>query len=310
MQLPFDMFDALRTGDEARRAEKLASIYHKSQAMAWDGREVLQSLIKKHGGVNMAPRYREPLSKIFSILMWGELAAWKISAQLADSLVPLESKMAATSQVFDEARHFYVLHDYLVAMGRVPDKPDRHTQRALNLVLGTDAVAEKLIGMQMLFEPTALTIFRLVREQRFEPVLSDLLVYFERDEARHVGLGVQTLPALMAGMWPHEHARTAAFQLRLVTHVLRSLKHIEPDLAILGVKARDVLEAGILRHQYYNEQVLAQLGGEMRPFMEVFKRGVVAVCELFFPREDRSARGRLRQAARVIRHGADFLHAA
>ena len=160
--LPFAMFDSIRTTEEARRAEKLSGIYHKSQAMAWDGRSVLEALINKHGGITMPERYLQPLLKIFSILMWGELAAWKISAQLADSLVPLEAKMAATSQVFDEARHFYVLHDYLVGLGHVPTQPDRHTQAALDLVLRTDSQVEKLIGMQMMFEPTALTIFKLV----------------------------------------------------------------------------------------------------------------------------------------------------
>ena len=95
-----------------------------------------------------------------------------------------------TSQVFDEARHFYVLHDYLAALNNVPARPDRHTETALNLVLDTDNLVQKLLGMQMLFEPTALTIFKIVRELHVEPVLSDLLHYFEKDEARHVGLGL------------------------------------------------------------------------------------------------------------------------
>jgi hypothetical protein len=308
--LPFAMFDDVRTGEEARRAEKLTRIYHQGQAAAWDGRKVLAELIAKHGGVDMPPHYLQPLSKIFSILMWGELAAWKISAQLADVLVSLEPKMAATSQVFDEARHFYVLHDYLVALGRVPSRPDRHTQAALDLVLGTRSVVEKLIGMQMMFEPTALTIFKLVREQRFEPVLADLLVYFERDEARHIGLGVQTLPELMSHLWPHERARLAAFQFRLIGHILRSLRHIEPELRVLGVDARDVLEAGVLKHQFYTRPIIDQLGFEARALQEVAQRSVIAVCELMFPRGERSARARLRKAASVIRYGSDFLKAA
>ena len=58
------------------------------------------------------------------MLMWGELAAWRISAQLADRLEPLEMKMAATSQAHDEARHFYVMHDYLeLATGGLKELP-------------------------------------------------------------------------------------------------------------------------------------------------------------------------------------------
>ena len=44
-KIPFDMFDAAgrvgRSAGEARRAEKLAGIYHRGQDLAWDGREML-----------------------------------------------------------------------------------------------------------------------------------------------------------------------------------------------------------------------------------------------------------------------------
>jgi hypothetical protein len=64
--------------------------------------------------------------------MWGELAAWKISAQLADELEPLEAKLAATSQVHDEARHFYVMHDYLDALGEKAEPMEFWSQRVLD----------------------------------------------------------------------------------------------------------------------------------------------------------------------------------
>lgn len=307
--LPFGMFDGNRTNEEARRAEKLTGIYHKGQDLAWDGRAVLKALLQKHGGIHLSPERREPLRHLFSILMWGELAAWKISAQLADALVPLEAKMAATSQVFDEARHFYVLHDYLVALGDVPTRPDRHTEAALNMVLSTNNLAAKLIGMQMMFEPTALTLFKLVRENKYEPVLAELLPYFEKDEARHVGLGVQTLPLLLCKARPHEHALLVQFQLRIVGHILRSLGELRPHLEALGVDPRDVLEAGILKHQYYQRTILKQMGiAEMEALSEVSARVVVAGCEWLFPRsESSSRRKRMRRMASVLRHGADFI---
>ena len=57
------------------------------------------------------------MAKIASVLLWGELAAWSISADLALKLTDTDAKMAASSQVFDEARHFYVLRDYLWEAG-------------------------------------------------------------------------------------------------------------------------------------------------------------------------------------------------
>src|SRR5579883_2351135 len=143
--LPYDMFDVHKSAEEARRSDKLANIYHRGQALAWNGREVLAELLAKHGGIHMAEHHRKSLARLFSILMWGELAAWRISAHLADRLIPLEAKMAATSQAFDEARHFYVLHDYLVELGHFPCPPDPQSQAVLSRVLETNSMVEKLM---------------------------------------------------------------------------------------------------------------------------------------------------------------------
>src|SRR5690606_3974862 len=105
--LTYDMFDMARNAAEAKRFATCERIYHKGQVLAWDGKEILPMLIEKHGGIQIDPDKKPALRRVFAIILWGELAAWKISAQLADTLVPLEAKMAATSQAFDEARHFY-----------------------------------------------------------------------------------------------------------------------------------------------------------------------------------------------------------
>jgi hypothetical protein len=100
MGLPFDMFEltAGRADREARRARRLESIYHVGQERIWDGREVLADLVKQHGRPQLPELQRKALSRIFSIIMWGELAAWKISAQLTDQLIELEPKLAAASK--------------------------------------------------------------------------------------------------------------------------------------------------------------------------------------------------------------------
>src|SRR5687767_4870009 len=92
-EIRYDMFDVVRDAAEARRLDKCERIYHRGQEMAWDGQEILPMLLAKHGGVHVSPEKREALKQVFSIIMWVELAAWKISAQLADGLVPLGAKM-------------------------------------------------------------------------------------------------------------------------------------------------------------------------------------------------------------------------
>src|SRR4029077_20561324 len=164
--------------------------------------------IAKHGKPNLPPEKRRALARVFGIIMWGELAAWKISAQLADRLVPLEAKLAASSQVHDEARHFYVMHDYLEALGEKPPKLEFWASRVMRRTLKTSDVLKKLVGMQLTIETIALTAFQRVRELEIEPVLTDLMLYYERDEARHIGLGLQLVPQVIAGL-----SRTKGIQL-------------------------------------------------------------------------------------------------
>ena len=281
--LPFDMFDVTYTEQEARRARRLENIYHVGQDKIWDGRQVLAELIEKHGKPQLTPVQRSALARIFSIIMWGELAAWKISAQLADELVPLEAKMAATSQVHDEARHFYVMHDYLEALGDKPNKLDFWSRRVVELTLETPSLAKKLLGMQLTIETIALTIFQRVRELDVEPVLTELLPYYERDEARHVGLGVQTLPALIAKMGFAERVDFALFHLDLYGSALASLKAMEPDLLSIGVDPRSILAICFRKQSDIDDMLRAEFPAWPTdpPEQRIFE----GLCELCFPSE-------------------------
>jgi hypothetical protein len=287
--IPFDMFDltANLADREARRARRLESIYHVGQDRIWDGREVLRELVAKHGAPALAERETRALGRIFSIIMWGELAAWKISAQLADNLVELEPKLAASSQVHDEARHFYVMHEYLVMLGHEPPPMDFWSRRVVELTLRTKDMTKKLLGMQLTIETIALTLFQHVRELRVEPVLADLLVFYERDEARHVGLGTQLVPALVAKMTIPEKISLALFQLELLASSVFSLKAMEPDLLTIGVDPRDILAIGFRKQMDIHESMRADFPAwpEDPPVNRLFH----GLCELLFPSEGAGA---------------------
>lgn len=298
--LPYDMFDRAFSDREARRAKRLESIYHVGQQRIWDGREVLAELLVKHGDPKLADRERRALSRIFSIIMWGELAAWKISAQLADALEPLEPKLAASSQVHDEARHFYVMHDYLAALGHDPPPLDFWSRRVVEMTLGTDDLAQKLLGMQLTIETIALTIFQHVRELRVEPVLSELLVYYERDEARHVGLGVQLVPQLVARMTVRERISLALFQLELLASTLFSLKAMEDDLQAIGVDPREILAIGFKKHHEIHSAMKDEF--PEWPDDPPVNRMFDGLCEALFPSEGAAANKSL---ALRIRHGLE-----
>ena len=242
--IPYEMFDIDRYGVDARSAHVLERIYHKGQKLSWDGKEVLSTLIKEHGKPNVDQATKEALGRIFSVILWGELAAWRISAQLADELDCLEAKMAATSQAFDEARHFYVMHDYLKELDALPDKMPDGAEKLLLEVMNTDSLAKKLLGMQLMVEPVALTIFQVIRGINVEPVLTHLLPYYERDEARHVALGLRYLPALIKDMSTAERLDLFVFQMKLLTLEVITQNTIRKDLEKLGIDPRDMIDIG------------------------------------------------------------------
>jgi hypothetical protein len=286
--LPFDMFDSAYPEAEARRARRMENIYHVGQAKIWDGRDVLAQSIAKHGKPDLAPEKRRSLGRVFGIIMWGELAAWKISAQLADRLVPLEAKLAAASQVHDEARHFYVMHDYLEALGEKPAKLEFWARRVLERTLGTNNLLKKLIGMQLTVETVAFVAFQRVREIQVEPVLSDLMAFYERDEARHIGLGVQLVPQMVSELSIAEAVSLAVFQLDLLSSTLFSLKSIEEDLIAIGVDPRSMLGMAFRKQADIDTKIRAEFSQwpEDPPLRRVFE----GVCEALFPSEGAEAR--------------------
>jgi hypothetical protein len=301
-QIRYDMFDIVRNAAEAKRLAKCERIYHRAQEMAWDGNEILPMLIAKHGGIHVAPEKKESLKRVFALIMWGELAAWKISAQLADDIVPLEAKMAATSQAFDEARHFYVMHDYLSELGYIPERLPRAPQALLDLVLDTKNPAYKLLGMQLMIETIALTIFQTVRELEVEPVLGELMRYYERDEARHVGLGMQFLPSLMEGMSKRQLGALLTFQARIMVWALWELKMLEKDFRTLGLDPRVVVDRGRRKQLAAVGEAFAALGWRFEDNRNYAGASLMALSELMFPPPHaRSLRQRLTSAARMFR---------
>lgn len=283
-KLPYDMFDLESSATDARRLDRMESIYHRGQALIWNGKELFDSLVQKHGGVRVPKEKHAPMRHVLGSILWGELAAWKISAQLADRLVPLGAKMAATSQAHDEARHFYVMHDYLqLAIGQVPRRIHPASERLLGDVLSTDDLACKILGMQLQVETTALTIFQHAREVMICPVLSELLLYFEKDEARHVGLGMQYLPMLIRAMGPIERARFTAFALKVTLHMLAAHHAMQHDLRALGLDPRRILLLGKSKQLIVFEELWATAPGSRSVVGDVASLGMQAVANALFP---------------------------
>ena len=303
--IAFDMFDQLRDVHELKAARKLAGIYHKGQRKSWDGKKVLPALIEKHGGIHLDPEKREAIQALFAVILWGELAAWKISAELAVQLEPMEAKLAATSQAHDEARHFYTMYDYLSEIGEVPTSLGPATTRLLEDVVRTDDLVKKLVGMQMMVEPMALTLFSLMRKAEIEPVLTELLALYERDEARHVALGVLHLPKLLTNMSLPEATSLWAWEFQEYWAQFEMLKEMEPHFTTLGIPVREVIRIGRQKQIRANQMLMEELGYDLKIF-DVFMRFFQAKVAWDFPEPgaDSRKRTRARQALDAALQGA------
>lgn len=302
------MFDVERTARDAKRFAKMESIYHRGQDLAWNGFEVLDRLWEEHGGHGVAPEHREPLQRVLSIIMWGELAAWKIAAQLADELIPLEARMAAVSQAHDEARHFYVMHAYLErACGGAPKGMPPAAERLLAAVLEADTSPKKILGMQLQLEPTALTIFHALREQNICPVLSNLLQFFEKDEARHVGLGIQILPSMLAELSTPEGIAFTAFSFKVATFSIYSMTQMQNDLRALGVDPRRVAILGKSKQLLALEELWASAPGTKSRVNEQLGFAFDAVVDAMWPASATDAKlgDRAKRFVQVLRHGLE-----
>ncbi|HWU89763.1 MAG TPA: ferritin-like domain-containing protein [Kofleriaceae bacterium] len=245
---PYEYGDPEIVGLAQARTDTVARIYHKGHEQAWDGRAVLDELIAKHGGVRFPDDKREAFATVASVLLWGELAAWSISADLALKLEDTPAKMAASSQVFDEARHFYVLRDYLWRTGVPVAKLGGWSRHLLVELLETENLLYKVVGMQLLVESMAVVIFRELAEANVEPVLTELMYYFERDEARHVGLGVLVLPEVLEGLSDRDALALWWFQTRMQLEMIGSGLAVNPAFAKLGIDPAKLNRAGFRYH--------------------------------------------------------------
>jgi hypothetical protein len=256
---PYHLLDGYAQ-EATARTKKLERLYHQTQELAWDPRAVLDELVAKHGGIHLTEEQREAMGHVFTVLLWGELAAWNVAADLARALPDVDAKMAATGQVFDEARHFRVLRDYLERAGVKLPKLNPYGRRLLEGLLDTDSLLQKLYGMQLVVETLALAIFKELAEGTTEPVLADLLRYIERDEARHVALGVMYLPTLAARATPLERARNWTFQIELFLLTIAGGVMMDPYWRVLGIDQRKLSMTVARTHQQVTRQMAQESG--------------------------------------------------
>lgn len=252
-----------------QRTSKLRRIYANAARDVWDGPAVFRDAMTRHGGIQLDRERRVALSHVITMLMWGELAAWVISAELAERLDDPDARMAASSQVFDEARHFYTLRDYVAALHVPVPELDPYFANAARFMLAERDLNLKLMSMQLLAEGTAQSIFGFLEAAKVEPVLTELLPYIERDEARHVGLGIMHLPSRLEQLSPRECRRIARRVMTIGDLFAATQIRFIPHYDKLGLDPRELFtRADKMLHGL--SQKLGNVPGTDEPYFRTF----------------------------------------
>jgi len=151
----------------------------------------------------------------------------------------------------------------------------------------------------------ALTLFHIVRSRNLEPVLTGLLPYYERDEARHVALGVLHLPRMIEGLNPLQSLALWRWQVRQYLAQFAMLHELTPQLEVLGVHPREMLNLGREKQILAAKMLMEQMGYQL-PVVRIFRALTDFRAELEFPWPGQSTRrrDRWRRAVRAAMQGS------
>ena len=135
----------------------------------------------------------DELNYVLSQLLHGEQAALQLCGQLVNVCDKMDQKWYAASQVIDEARHVEVLSKFLTRKMNGIYPVGGTLKYLLDQLLEAQGVQKKTLGMQTLFEGTAVGIMDLMRKESRNAFVSEMIKRVEQDEARHAAFGVLTM---------------------------------------------------------------------------------------------------------------------
>ena len=174
----------------------------------------------------LSPKQQVEMNELFSAwrisqLMHGEQGAVLVCSQIVDSVDSMDSKFFMATQVMDEARHTEVLSRYMDK--RIPRLyPQNETTRQLfDTILTEKRWFIKTIALQLVAETFAVALFRLFGESSPDPLFRQVCKNILRDESRHMGFGMLSLPDVVADLEAHELRELEDFTVQALAWTLR-----------------------------------------------------------------------------------------
>lgn len=218
------------------------------------------------GEYAMTREEREAIARIYSQLYYGERGAQIISSQMVGLVPHNEASKFLSTQSMDEARHVEIFEKMLMDFDRIyPMNP--FLALLLSDMCSAPSWQEKIVGMNMLVEGLALTVFRtmvdtfenhpkLKRDPDSKKVVEPLR-YILKDEARHVGFAMVYLPETLkkGSMSPAHQMRLQVRQLWWMLLLYGSVKYHEPETTLVGVDYMKILKGILGDHQARVEEM-------------------------------------------------------
>jgi hypothetical protein len=238
-----------------------------------DGGLIADDLVDIHGTrfwERMSPAEQVELNRSvarwrISTLMAGEHGAMLVCSQLVENVEGQDAKLFQATQVVDEGRHNEVLHRYMAL--RLEGRPyplAGNVKELFDTLLGTGAWYLKTIGLQLVAETFAVSLFRMLAESSKDPVLRQVCRRILQDEARHMGFGMLSLPALVADATDAERRDMEEFAVWALNRTLRGIFPVGAyeDMGFGKAELEEI-------RQYRRERAA---GGDETAFRKYFRR--------------------------------------
>jgi hypothetical protein len=200
-----------------------------------------------------------------STLMYGEHGAMLVCSQLVEMVAGGDAKFFQATQVVDEARHTEVLNRYLAEKLDGLYYPMPHAEQELfDTLIGDSRWPVKTIGLQLVAETFAVSLFRMMAETAKDDLLREICRRILADESRHMGFGMLSLPTVVAESSDAERRELEDVTEWALVKTLKGMFPYEPyrDIGFSDAEIEDIRKLKRER----------QAGGEAVLFRRVFKK--------------------------------------
>jgi len=158
------------------------------------------------------------------VLLYGEHGAMLVCSQLVETVSGTDAKFFQATQVVDEARHTEVIDRYLRdKLGGLTYPMPQNERDLFDTILGDSRWYVKTIALQLVAETFAVALFRMLAETSKDELLREICRNILRDESRHMGFGMLSLPATIAQLGDAERREVEEFTCWSLSKVLTGL---------------------------------------------------------------------------------------